>query len=148
MKYLAKTAGQGRNRYLDFVIDPSFQGVNRLFVLSFKDNDGRESDKQYYLQAVKIKDYYVIIVGRNFFDQPIKNDLKTYDNIRKITTGQGDDYTTGCLLDYTYFKKYYKLIAIYLSKQQKLDADPKAIQQINFTGNLDRAGASIMFFII
>ena len=103
--------------------------------MSFKDNDGRESDKQYYLQAVKIKDY-VIIVGRNFFDQPNKNDLKTCDNIRKITTGQGDDYTTGCLLDYTYFKKYYKLIAINLSKQQKLDADPKAIQQINFTGNV------------
>ena len=61
-----------------------------------------------------------MIDGRNFFDQPIKNDLKTYDNIRKIATGQGDDYTTGCLLDYPYFKKYYKLIAIDLSKRQKL----------------------------
>ena len=77
-----------------------------------------------------------MIDGRNFFDHPIKNDLKTYDNIRKIATGQGDDYTTGCLLDYPYFKIYYKLIAIDLSKQQKLDADPKAIQQINLTGNL------------
>ena len=85
---------------------------------------------------------------RNFFDQPIKNDLKTYNKIRKIAVGQGDDYTTGCLLDYPYFKKYYKLIAIDLSKQQKLDADPKAIQQINFTGNLDRAEGSTMFFII
>ena len=85
---------------------------------------------------------------RNFFDQPIKNDLKTYNKIRKIAMGQGDDYTTGCLLDYPYFKKYYKLIAIDLSKQQKLDADPKAIQQINFTGNLDRAEGSTMFFII
>ena len=89
-----------------------------------------------------------MIDGRNFFDQPIKNDLKTYDNIRKIATGQGDDYTTGCLLDYPYFKKYYKLIAIDLSKQQKLDADPKVIQQINFTGNLDRAEGATMFFII
>ena len=89
-----------------------------------------------------------MIDGRNFFDQPIKNDLKTYDNIRKIATGQGDDCTIGCLLDYPYFKKYYKLIAIDLSKQQKLDADPKAIQQINFTGNLDRAEGSTMFFII
>ena len=61
-----------------------------------------------------------MIDGRNFFDQPIKNDLKTYDNIRKVATGQGDDYTTGCLLDYPYFKKYYKLIAIDLSKRQKL----------------------------
>ena len=89
-----------------------------------------------------------MIDGRNLFDQPIKNDLKTYDNIRKIATGQGDDYTTGCLLDYPYFKKYYKLIAIDLSKQQKLDADPKVIQQINFTGNLDRAEGATMFFII
>ena len=88
-----------------------------------------------------------MINRRNFFDQPIKNDLKTYDNIRKIATGQGDDYTTGCLLDYPYFKKYYKLIVIDLSKQQTLDADPKAIQQINFTGNLDRAGGATMFFI-
>ena len=95
-----------------------------------------------------MKDYNVLIDGRNFSDQPIKNDLKTYDNIKKIATGQGDDYTTGCLLDYRYFKKYYKLIAIDLSKQQKLDADPKAIQQINFTGNLDRAEDSTMFFII
>ena len=67
-----------------------------------------------------------MINGRDFFDQPIKNDLKAHDNIRKIATGQGDDYTTGCLLDYPYFKRYYKLIAIDLSKQQKLEADPKA----------------------
>ena len=115
--------------------------------MSFKDDDGRESHKQYFLPTVEIKDYDVMIDGRNFFDQPIKNDLKTYDNIRKVATGQGDDYTTGCLLDYPYFKKYYKLIAIDLSKQQKLDADPKAIQQINFTGNLDWAEGAMMFFI-
>ena len=116
--------------------------------MSFKDDYGRESHKQYCLPTVEIKDYNVLINGRNFFDQPIKNDLKTYDNIRKIATGQGDDYTTGCLLDYPYFKKYYKLIAIDLSKQQKLDADPKAIQQINFTGYLDRAEGAAMFFVI
>ena len=69
-----------------------------------------------------------MIDGRNFFNQPIKNDLKTYDNIRKIATGQGDKYTTGCLLDYPYFQKYYELTAIDLNKQQKLDADPKAKQ--------------------
>ena len=79
-----------------------------------------------------------MIDGKNFFDQPIKNDLKTYDNIRKIETGQGDDYTTECLLDYPYLKKYCKLIAIDLSKQQKLDADPKAIPHINVTENLTR----------
>ena len=59
-----------------------------------------------------------------FFDKPINNMIKTYENIRKTTIGQGDDYTTGCLLDYTYFKKYYKMIAVDLSKQQSLDADP------------------------
>ena len=71
---------------------------------------------------------------RNFFDQPIKNDLKTYDNIRKIAAGQGDNYTTGCLQDYPYFTNYYKLIATDLNEQQKLDADPRAIQQLNFYG--------------
>ena len=76
---------------------------------------------------MEIKDYNVMIDGRNFFDQSIKDDLEIYDNIRKIATGQGDDYTTGYLLDYLYFKKYSKSIAIDVSKQQKLDADPKAI---------------------
>ena len=86
-KYLAKTTNQVQNRYLDFLIDPSFQGVNRLFVLSFKDADGQKGHKQYYLPTVEIKDYNVMIDGRNFFDQPIKNDLKTYDNIRMTATG-------------------------------------------------------------
>ena len=116
--------------------------------MSFKDADGQKGHKQYYLPTVEIKDYNVMIDGRNFFDQPIKNDLKTYDNIRKIATGQGDDCTIGCLLDYPYFKKYYKLIAIDLSKQQKLDADRKAIQQINFTWNLDSAEDSAMFSLL
>ena len=82
-----------------------------------------------------------------FFDQPIKNDIKTYENIRKITTGQGDDYTTGCLLGYNYLKKRYKMIAIDLNKQQALDADPKAIQQINFTGNLCGNNNRLIFFL-
>ena len=86
-KYLPKTTHQKRNRYLDFLIGPSFQGVNRLYVLSSKDDDSQESQKQDYLPTVEIKDYNVMIFRRNFFDQPIKNDLKTYDNIRKIATG-------------------------------------------------------------
>ena len=76
--------------------------------------------------------------GQNICDQPIKNDLRTYDNIPKSAIGQGNDNTAGCLLDYNYFKKYYKVTAIDLSKQQALDADPKAIQQINFNGNLQK----------
>ena len=79
-----------------------------------------------------------MIDGKKFFDQPVKNDMRIYDNIQKIATGQGDNYTTGCLLYYSYFNNYYKMIAIYLSKQQALDADQKAIQQINFTGNPDK----------
>ena len=85
---------------------------------------------------------------KNLFDQSIKNDKITYENIRKIATDQGDDYTTGCLLNYAYFKNYYKMIAIDLSKQQALDADPRAIQQINFTANLDRAGNTRIYFIL
>ena len=88
-----------------------------------------------------------MINGENFFDRPIKNNKITY-NIRKIATGQGDDYTTGCLLDYPYFKDAYKMIAVDLSKQQALDADPRAIQQINFTGNLDTAGNARVYFIL
>ena len=74
--------------------------------------------------------------------------IRTYENIGKIATGQGDDYTAGSLLDYSYFKNHYKMIAIDLSKQQALDADPRAIQQINFTANLDREGNTTVFFII
>ena len=124
------------------------RGVNRLFVLSFENEDGRTSHSTNYLPKVEIKDYNVMINGQNFFDQPINSMTKTYENIRKIAAGQGDDDTTGCLLDYPYFKKHYKMIATDLSKQQALDADTRAIQQIDFTANLDRAGNTTMFFII
>ena len=89
-----------------------------------------------------------MIDGKNLFDQPINSMNKTYENIRKIATGQGDDHTAGCLLDYSYFKDHYEMIAVDLSKEQVLDADPTAIQQINTTANLDRAGNTTMFFII
>ena len=147
-KYLSKPELLAQNENLNHLIEPSFQGVNRLFVLAFENDAQRTSNKRYYIPNVEIKDYNVMIDGKNFFDQPVKNDKVTYENIRKITIGQGDDYTTGCLLDYTYFKKYYKMIGIDLSKQQALDADPKAIQQINFTANLDRAGNKIIYFIL
>ena len=89
-----------------------------------------------------------MIDDKNVFDQLIDISLKTYENIRKIVTGQGNDNTTGCLLDYIYLKNNYKMIAIDLSKQQVLDADPRAIQQINFTANLVTAGNTTMSFII
>ena len=89
-----------------------------------------------------------MINGENFFDQPIKDNKVTYENIRKIATVLGADYTTGCLLNYPYFRDSYKTIAIDLSKQQALDADPRAIQQINFTANLSRAGNTRIYFIL
>ena len=89
-----------------------------------------------------------MIDSRRFFDQPINNIDKTCENIRKIATGKGEDYTTGWLLDYPYFKDHYKMIAIDLSKQQALNADPRRFQQINFTANLDRPGNTTIFFII
>ena len=147
-KYQSKVTVQERKWYSDYLIDTSFQGVNMIFVLSFENNIGQTSCKRYYLPQVEISVYNVMIDVRNFFDQPVKNNLIIYDNIWKITTGQGDNYATGCLLDYTYFKNYYKMIAIDLSDQQELDADWKAIQQIHFTRNLDWPGNTTMFFII
>ena len=89
-----------------------------------------------------------MINGENFFGQSIKNNKVTYENLRTIATGQRNDYTTGCLLTYPYFKHGCKVIAIDLSKQQALDADPRAIQQINFAANLDRAGNTRIYFIL
>ena len=89
-----------------------------------------------------------MINGENFFDPLIKNNKVTYENIRKIATGQGGDYTTRCLLDYLYFTNTYKMIAVDLSKQQALDAYPRAIQQINFTANLERAENTSVYFIL
>ena len=96
-KYLAKLALLAKNANLNHLIERSFQGINRLFVLAFENDDQRTSNKRYYIPNVEIKDYNIIIDGKIFFDQPVKNDKVTYENIRKIAIGQGDDYTTGCL---------------------------------------------------
>ena len=147
-KYLSKPELLRRNPNLNYLIEPSFQGLNRLFILAFENDTQRTSQSNYYLPNVEIKDYNIIINGESIFEQPIKNKKITYDNIRKIATGYGDDYTTGCLLDYPYFIETYKMIAVDLSKQKALDFDPKAIQQINFTGNLDTAGNTKVYFIL
>ena len=147
-KYSSKPELLAQNPNLNHLVEPSFQGVNRLFVLAFENDDNRTIDDKYYLRTLEIKDYNIMINGENFFDQPIKNNKVTYENIRKIATGQGDDYTTGCLLDYPFFADTYKMIAVDLSKQQALDADPRAIQQTNLTANRDRAGNSGVYFIL
>ena len=121
------------------MLDSSYQGIKRLFVIAYYNTEGNiqvsiDSSKIYFLPRVKIENYNIEIDGKNIYDQPINDSIKQYDEIRKISTGQGDDYTTGCLLDFTYFEKNYRLIAIDLSKQKALDADPKAIQQIIFNG--------------
>ena len=111
-KYLTKPELLAQNPHFNHLSEPSFQGVNRIFVLAFENNAQRTSNKRYYLPNIEIKDYNVTIDGKNFFDQPIKNDKVTYENIRKIATGQGDHYTTHCLLDYFCFRDNYKMIAV------------------------------------
>ena len=104
-----------------------------------------------FFQKLKLKNINVEIDGRNFYDQAINDSIKQYNEVRKISTGQGDDYTTGCLLDFAYFKKNYRLIAVDLSKQKALDADSRAIQQIIFTGKIKAAANNtrvIIYYIL
>ena len=130
------------------MIDPSFQGKNRLFLLPFSDNTVRTGNKRYFLPDIEIKDYNVMTDGQNLFDQSVKSNMRTYGNIRKIPTCHRDDSATGCLLGYPYFKDHYSNIVIDLSKQQTLDVDPKTIQLVNSTGYLNNRVVTIMFFII
>ena len=127
------------NNFKYIALDPSFQGVNRLLVMAYNkvaaanDNQfNRNSKRVYYLPRNDLKKYNVIIDGRNFYDNPVESDIEKYRELKKVMTGKGEDYTTGSLLDYDYFKKHYKLVAVDLSKQKELDADPRAIQQIEF----------------
>ena len=147
-KYLPKPELLGRDPNLNHLVEPSFKGVNRLFVLTLENDTQRTSHSGYYLPNVELKHYNVMTNGENLFDQPVKDNKVTHENIRKIATGQGDDYTTDCLLDYSYFKDSNKMTAVDLSKQQALDADHRANQQINFTANLDKAVYARIYFIL
>ena len=113
-KYRSEMTNQTQNNKLSYLIDPTFTKVNRLFVLSFENEDDRRSFSKYYVPNVQIKDFNVLIDGKSFFDMPIKNEEETYEQI--IEMGRNNDYTTGNLLDYEYFSKQYKLIAIDLIK--------------------------------
>ena len=152
-EYKVKHEKENANNSFSRLLDASFQGVNRLLALAFNNvfntttttagvvNDNvnrvkRDSYRKYYLPRVNINNYNVMINGRNFYDQQIGDEITKYDEIRKIALGKGDDYSTGCLLDFSYFRKNYQLIAIDLSKQKELDADPRAIQQIEFKDEL------------
>ena len=92
----------------------------------------RNGQRKCYLPRIDLNKYNVIIDERNFYDNPIESDIEKYRELKKLMIGKGEDYTTGSLLDFNYFKKHYKLVAVDLSKQNELDADPRAIQQIEF----------------
>ena len=155
---IVEIAANNEEKYIRELLDSSYQGVKRLFVLAYNntadDNDNRvsiDSFKKYFLPRIKIENYNIEIDGRNFYDQPINDSIKQCDEIRKISTGQSDDYTTGCLLDFSYFEKNYRLIAVDLSKQKALDADSRAIQQIIFTGKIKATVANtrvIIYYIL
>ena len=116
-------------------LDPSFQGVNGLFVMPYNRANGqptRNGQRKYCLPRIDLEKYNVIIDERNFYDNPIESDIEKYRELKKVMIGKGEDYTTGSLLDFNYFDKHYKLVAVDLSKQKELDADPRAIQQIEF----------------
>ena len=138
------------HEYIRERLDAGIQGVNRRFVLAY----GRENDdateishRKYSLPRMKIKNYNIEIDDRNFDDQAINDLIKQYDEVRKILIGQGDDYKTGCLLDFAYFKDDFSLVTADSSKQKALDADPKAIQQIIFTGQVDNEALTVFYIL-
>ena len=143
---MSQMSNQNKNKNLNYLIDPTFGNVNRLFVLSFENEDDRTSCYKYYVPSVEIKDYNVLIDGNAFFELPVKNLEETYEKIIQITDCSGY-YTRGNLLDYEYFKEHYRLIAIDLSKQIELE-NKDIKQQINFIGNLECDNGVVMFFII
>ena len=111
-------------------LDPSFQGVNKLFVTEYNRVDGqpnRDDQRKYYLPRIDLNKYNVIIDGRNFYDNPIESDIEKYRELKKVMIGKEEDYIPGSLLDFNYFKKHYKLVAVDLSKQKELDADLREI---------------------
>ena len=136
-KYRSQMITEAINNNLNILVDPTLTNVNRLLVLAYQTADDRQSYSQFYLPKVMVKDYNVIINKLAFFDLPIKTEEEVYEKI--INISKNNEYTTGNLLDYDYFKKYYKLIAIDLSKQQVLQENEDLIQQINFIGRLENA---------
>ena len=136
-KYRSQMTTEAINNNLNILVDPTFTNVNTLFVLAYQNADDRQSFSQFYLPKVMVKDYNVIIDKLAFFDLPIKAEEEAYEKL--IDISRNNEYTTGNLLDYDYFKKYYKFIAIDLSKQQVLQENEDLIQQINFIGRLEEA---------
>ena len=138
-------SNQTKNKNLNYLIDRTFTNVNRLFALSFENETDRNSFLEYYVPKVEIKDFNVLIDGKPFFEIPIKNKEEAYELI--IEMSKNNDYRAGNLLDYEFFSKYYRLIAIDLSKETELE-NLYLKQQINFIGRHERNEGATMFFII
>ena len=141
-RYRSEMTNQTKTNHLNYLIDPTFTKVNRLFVLSFENEEDRTSFLKYYVAKKEIKDFNVLIDGKSFFDVPMKNKEEACEKIMSIS--KNNDSTTGNLLDYEYFSKHCKLIAIDLSKQiesENLDLR----QQINFIGKLENDKATMFF---
>ena len=144
-KYRSQMTDQNTNNNLNYLIDPTFTNVNRLFILPFARTilgDKRDSFSYYDLPNAEIKDFNVLIDGKSLFDLPVKNEEKAYEKI--IEMSNNNDCTTGNLLDLAYFKENYRLIATDLSEQTKL----KHLQQINFIGKLEKDHGATMLFVI
>ena len=127
-EYKTKSGNKNTTNKYRYFVESNFVEVNRLFVLVYTNeanNAKRVNDRKYYLTKSISKNYNVIINGTNFYNQPVDSDIKRYEEIRKLITGQSEDYTTGCLLDYEYIKNRYRLLAVDLIRQEELDADSK-----------------------
>ena len=144
-KYRSKMTNQTKTNHLNHLVDPTFTKVNRLFVLSFENEEDRTSFSKYYVPKVEIKDVNVLIDGKSFFDVPVINQEEVYEKV--ISIGKNNGYSTGNLLDYEYFSKNYKLIAIDLSKQIELE-NPDLRQPINFIGKLENDKTTMLFIIV
>ena len=148
------TIPQNDNMFRRTTLDVSFQGVSKLFAAAYETNDIKrnanteESRRRYYLPRAEIKDYNVLIDGRNFYDQNVNSSIIRYNELLKRKTERSEDYSTGCLLDYDYYIKDFNIVGIDLSHQAVLDSDPKINQQIEFVYKLPSGNAAINYDLL
>ena len=148
------TIPQNDNMFRRTTLDVSFQGVSKLFAAAYETNDiernanTEESRRRYYLPRAEIKDYNVLIDGRNFYDQNVNYSIVRYNELLKMTTGRSEDYSTGCLFDYDYCIKYFNIVGIDLPHQAALDSDPKIDQKIEVVYKLPSGTAAINYNLL
>ena len=148
------TIPQNDNMFRRTTLDTSFQGVSKLFAAAYETDDierngnTEDSRRRYYLPRAEIKDYNILIVGRNFYDQNVNSSIVRYNELLKMTTGRSEDYSTGHLLDYDYYLKDFNIVGVDLSHQVALDSDPKINQQIEFIYKLPSGNAAINYDLL